>query len=48
MKLKIIWTLLFSKKFMLITGRKDLHFITNYTEKEIARSGNAIYIKTCL
>lgn len=44
MKFAIIWTLLFSKKFMLITGGSDLHIITNYEQKEISRSGNAIYI----
>lgn len=44
LKLAIIWTLLRSKKHMLITGGDMLHVITNYSEKEISKSGNAFYI----
>lgn len=43
MKLRILITLLFAKKFLLITGDDEKHVITNYTEREISRSGNALY-----
>jgi hypothetical protein len=45
LKIKCLWKLLFSDKFMLVTGDDKLNFITNYSEKEIAKSGNAIYIQ---
>ncbi len=44
-KLRVMWTLLFAKKFMVILGEADtLHVVTTYPEKEISRSGKAIYI----
>ncbi len=43
-KLSVLKTLLFAKKFMLITGKNDIkHIISTYDEKEISRSGKAIY-----
>jgi len=39
--LKTAWA---ANKFMLITGDATVHIITNYSEKEITHSGNAIYI----
>lgn len=44
MKLRLIFALLFAKKYLLICGNEDKHVITNYTDKEICRSGNAIYL----
>ncbi len=45
MKLKILLALLFAKKFMLIIGDKEKKIITNYDQKEVCKSGNAIYLK---
>lgn len=43
-KWSILKTVLFSKKYLLLTGRETVHIITNYSSKEISHSGNAIYI----
>lgn len=44
-KLKALWRLLFSKKFMLLTGSGNkIQAVTNYAENEVSRSKKAIYI----
>jgi hypothetical protein len=44
MKLKLLWRLLFAKKYLLVTGDKTVNITTTYPDEELTRSGNAIYI----
>lgn len=46
-KVKIIWRLIRSKKFMVITDRdSSRNIVTNYSDKEVTKSGKAIYFIT--
>lgn len=45
-KLTLLFTLLFAKKFMLITGEVGKDIITTYTDSEVCKSGNAVYFKS--